>query len=335
LKSSAYKLKTAVKTATLLIISLTFLLMLPSCNAEPVTAGSDSTSDVLTPSLRIVTSIIPTGEFIKKIGSERVEVTVMVPEGADPHIYEPSPGQLKALSGAQMYAKLGSGLEFEIAWMDKLISVNPGIFVLDLSKGIDPIYDSEEKSIRENNPAGNENKQPVDQAEKDSQNNFKKGADPHIWLSIKNTEIIAENIFHALAETDSEGESYYSSNLASFIKELEALDSKIKSGLAGKINKKFIVYHPAWEYFAKDYGLTQITVEVQGKEPTGKEISSVISFAIENNIKVIFASPQFNPKSAEVIAKEIGGVVVFIDPLAPDYMKNMEIILESFQQYLQ
>jgi len=309
--------KSAVFIAWAVILMLV-LIQLLSCSPKkirpPDTASNNNGSAKV---MKIVTSIIPAGEFIEKIGADRVEVTVMVPQGTDPHTYEPSPGQLKALSGAIMYAKMGSGLEFELAWLDNLVAVNPDIYMLDLSEGVTLIYSDE-----------------VDENHKDNLSSGT-GADPHIWLSPQNVKIIAGNICRALSVLDSDGREFYSKNLDIFTAGLDELDLKIKNGLSDKTNKKFIVYHPAWAYFARDYGLVQVTVEQQGKEPTAREIASVIALAKENGIKVIFASPQFNPKSAEVIAAEIGGTVIFIDPLGPDYMQNMEIVLESMKKYLQ
>jgi zinc transport system substrate-binding protein len=299
-------------------ILILVIIQLLSCSPQKIqTRDTASNNNGSANVIKIVTSIIPVKEFIEKIGKDRVEITVMVPQGADPHTYEPSPGQLKALSGAVMYAKTGSGLEFELAWLDKLVSVNPDVYMLDLSEGITLIYSGEVGAEHKDNHSG------------------KTGADPHIWLSPQNVKIIAANICRALSELDSESREFYSKNLDIFTAGLDELDLKIRNGLIDKKNKKFIVYHPAWAYFAKDYGLVQVPVEEQGKEPTAREIASVIELAKENGIKVIFASPQFNPKNAEVIAAEIGGTVVFIDPLGPDYMQNMEIVLESMEKYLQ
>jgi len=325
------------------VILMLVMIQLISCSPQKLQPlDTESYKNGSTNVIKIVTSIIPAEEFIKKIGADRVEVTVMVPQGADPHTYEPSPGQLKALSGATIYAKLGSGLEFELAWLDKLVSVNPDIYMLDLSEGVTPIFGHEahenhKDDYSEVSSGGSMTGSSLsdNHAENEKEGSFKKGADPHIWLSPQNVKIIAGNIFRALSVADSEEKEFYGKNLEVFTAELDELDLKIKNGLSNKTNKKFIVYHPAWAYFAKDYGLVQISVEQQGKEPTAREIASVIELAKENGIKVIFASPQFNPKSAEVIAAEIGGTVVFIDPLGPDYMQNMEIVLESMKKYLQ
>ena len=243
----------------------------------------------------VVVSILPQAEFVERIGGNKVQVTVMVPPGASPHTYEPIPSQLKEVSKAKMYAKVGSGIEFELAWMDKIISVNKEMLIVDCSKGIELIDN-----------------------------------DPHIWLSPKNAKIMVENIYQGLVQVDPANQEYYARNKEKYLQELDKLDNEIARALSGKKNRKIMVYHPAWTYFARDYGLEQIPIEKEGKEPTPQGIASLIKQARENNITVIFASPQFNTKTADVIAKEIDGRVVLISPLEKNYLENMRKVAEVF-----
>jgi len=242
----------------------------------------------------VVVTIPPQAEFVKRVGGEKVAVITMVPQWANPHTYEPTPAQLMNVSKAKMYAKMGSGIEFEIAWMDKIKSINENMLIVDCSKGIELLKEDGK-------------------------------ADPHIWLSPKNAKIIVENIFKGFVQIDPANSTYYEQNKEAYLRELDALDKEI-SQILSKTSKtsahKFIVYHPAWSYFARDYGLEQISVEEGGKEPTPKRIASITEEAKRNNITKIFASPQFKDK-AEVIAKEIGGKVVEINPLAENYIENM------------
>ncbi len=247
----------------------------------------------------VVVSILPQAEFVEKIGGDKVQVTVMVPPGASPHTYEPTPSQLKEVSRAKIYVKVGSGVEFELAWMDKIISVNEGMFVADCSRSIGLI----EKG---------------------------RGVDPHIWLSPRNAKVMVENIYQGLIQIDPANQEYYVKNKEKYLQELDELDKEIIQALSGKKNKKIMVYHPAWAYFCRDYGLEQIPIEKEGKEPTPQGVASLIKQAKENNIRVIFASPQFSTKSAETIAKEIGGEVVLISPLEKNYLENMRKIAEAF-----
>jgi zinc transport system substrate-binding protein len=264
----------------------------------------------------VVVTILPQADFVENVGGEKVDVTVMVPPGADPHTYEPTPSQLVKVSKAKMYAKVGSGIEFELAWMDKIIEQNKAMLVVDCSKGIQ-MMEMEEHHDDED----------------DSEHH--QGEDPHIWLSPKNAKLMVENICSGLAQVDPQNEAYYTRNRDEYLAKLDALDKDIQEGLSGLKNRRFIVLHPAWGYFARDYNLEQIPIEIGGKEPSAKDVANLIQRAEEQNIKIIFASPEFNPRSAEVIAKEIGGRVVFIDPLAKDYIKNMRLVLDEFVQVME
>jgi zinc transport system substrate-binding protein len=257
----------------------------------------------------VVVTILPQAEFVEKVGGDKVNVTVMVPPGAEPHTYEPTPSQMTAVSRAKMYAEVGSGIGFELAWMGKLIEQNKGILVVDCSKGI---------ALQEMT-APDEDVEPG-------------GMDPHIWMSPVNAETMVQNICDGLVQIDPANKAYYEENRDAYLQELTQLDQDIRNGLSGVVNRRFIVDHPAFGYFAKEYNLTMISIEVEGKEPTPAGITHLIDQAKEYNIKVIFVSPQFNQQSAEVIASAIGGEVVSIDPLAKDYITNMRLILDRLVQ---
>jgi zinc transport system substrate-binding protein len=299
----------AFKFLLFLLILLITLSGVFSCSS-----GNEVQKDQEKGELNIIVSILPQSEFAEKIGGDKVNVTVMVPPGADPHIYEAKPDQLRAVSNAALYMKLGSGLEFELAWMDKISGINRNMSVIDCSRGIDLIKGNSEETGS--------------------------GTDPHIWLSPGNVKIIIENMFQGIVDIDTLNNNalnkqYYESNKENYLQEINNLDKEITRILSTKKNKNFMVYHPAWTYFAKDYGLVQIPIEIEGKEPTPRGLEYLIKQAKENNIKVIFASPQFSTKSAEVIAKEIGGTVILIDPLEKDYIKNMEKVAKIFDKYME
>lgn len=257
----------------------------------------------------IVVTILPQAEFTEKIGGDKVQVIVMVPPGASPHTYEPTPNQLTQVSNAAIYFQVGSGIEFERAWANKIIDMNKDMTVIDCSEGIELIRADEEEHDHEEHHKGN---------------------DPHVWLSPKNAVIMVENIYEGLIEIDPENKEYYTKNKDAYIQELNELDEEIVEALSEKENRKIMVYHPSWAYFCKTYGLEQIPIEKEGKELTPQGIAAVIQQAEDNHIKVIFASPQFNTESAHVIAQEIGGTVVLIDPLEKDYIENMRKVAEAF-----
>ncbi len=248
----------------------------------------------------VVVTIPPQAEFVEKIGGDLVEVEVMVPPGASPHTYDPLPSQLSDVGRARMYAKVGSGVDFELSWFSKLQEINKDMFVVDCSKGIELI-----------------------------------GNDPHIWTSPKNAQIMVENIYEGLVEIDPVNQEYYQRNKENYLSVLDGLDADISDALAqktNKINRKIIVYHPAWTYFCRDYGLEQIPIEEGGKEPTPRGLINLVNQAKADNITIIFASPQFNTDSAEAIAREINGVVVLIDPLKKEYVDNIQKVAGAFAE---
>ncbi len=256
-----------------------------------VLASQPSTSQETDGKIRVIVTILPQAEFVEKIGGEKVQVIVMIPPGASPHTYEPTPRQLIEVSKAKIYFQVGSGVDFELAFMNKIIEVNSEMLVVNCSKGI-KIMDR----------------------------------DPHVWLSPRNVKKMVKNIYNALVQVDPENENYYHENLESYLKELENLDRDIRE-ILGKVTKRcFMVYHPAWGYFARDYNLTQIPVEREGKEPTARGLMALIDQARRLNMKVIFVSPQFDKKKAETIAENIHGRIVFLDPLAKDYVENMRSV---------
>ncbi len=276
--------------------------------------------------ITVAVSIPPQAEFVERIGGDRVRVLVMVPPGANPHTYEPAPHQLVELSEAALYIKVGSGIEFELVWLDRIVSMNREMLVVDASEGIKPgaaeiaggDYASDDTRNRAApEPTGGDH-QPAHSE-----------IDTHIWVSPRNAMIMVENTCRGLIAVDPEHREYYTARLDEYRKELAELDRSIERLFAGKTNRKFIVYHPAWGYLARDYGLEQVSVEAEGKEPTARGMKHVIDQARRLGIRAVFVSPQFNTKSAEVIAREIGGDAVHADPLAPDYIENIRAVTEA------
>lgn len=258
----------------------------------------------------VVVTVLPQAEFVESVGGEKVSVTVMVPPGASPHTYEPKPVQMAALAEAEMYAKVGSGVEFELVWLDKLIAANKEMIVVDCSKGVE---------LQEAEPDG----------EHEGEHENHSRMDPHIWMSPLNAQIMVRNICNGLIEVDPESRSYYEQNRDDYLQQLTEIDRKMRDGLAEVKNRRFMVYHPAFGYFASEYNLEMIAIEEEGKEPTAAGLVRLIEKAKAYDIRVIFAEPQFNPKSAEVIAEAIGGKVVLIDSLARDYIDNLRLILRE------
>jgi zinc transport system substrate-binding protein len=243
--------------------------------------------------VQVVVAIQPQAYFVETLGGDRVQVMVMIPPGANPATYEPAPAQLRALAGADLYLGI-SPLPFEQAWRERLLSVNPVYY--DSAEGIE-----------------------LD------------GGDPHIWLSPSLVTQQAKNITAALCEVDEQAADYYQERLEAFLAELSALDQELAESLAGLAGTRFLVYHPAWHYLAREYGLEQVAIEVEGNEPGAGQLAELIEQARAENVRVLFVSPQHSQRSARMIAEEIGAQVVEIDPLARDWAGNLHHVAAAFQ----
>ncbi|MGL6139130.1 MAG: metal ABC transporter solute-binding protein, Zn/Mn family [Planktothrix sp.] len=279
-------------------------------NSAPTT---QTTSEIPNHTVDITVSIMPQKYFVEKIGGKNVRVNVMVPPGVDLHNYEPKPQQLQSLNDAKAY--IITGIAFETAWIDRIKSANQKMLVIDSTQGIERIPMIEHDHHGENHQA-------------------EETLDPHIWLSPKLVKIQAQNIYDGLVKIDPKRQVEYQSNLNQFITELDQLDQQISQKLAPLKNRKFIIFHPAWGYFAKDYNLEQESIEVGGQEPSAAELANLISQAKQENIKVIFAQPEFNPSSAETIAKEIGGKVIFVSDLEANWSNNLLQVSDLLSQTL-
>jgi zinc transport system substrate-binding protein len=306
-----------MKKLTMALITLLLLgvVLISGCVDEQ--SSSETTSDSNDNSIIVGVSILPQQEFVEKIAGDNVEVVVMVPPGADPHSYEPTPSQLTALSKAKMYAMVGSGITVEDTMMDKLEDLNPDMQIIDCSEGITLI--KMEAHVHE-----------ADEEDHEEES----GLDPHIWTSPDNVGIMVENIYQGLVDVDPDNQETYLENKNAYLAELNELDEQIQNTLEGKEGSSFMVYHPAWGYFANHYAITQVPVEIEGKEPSVQDMQNIIDEANEEGIKVIFVQSGFSTVSAEAIADEIGGEVVEIDPLAKDYIDNLAKVAEAFEKGL-
>jgi zinc transport system substrate-binding protein len=246
----------------------------------------------------VAVSIVPQQYFVERVGGDRVKVSVMVPPGFSPATYEPKPSQIRELGQAQIYIRIR--VPFEEGWMNRIAGANENMLIVDQSEGIQRIG----------------------------------GTDPHIWLSPPLVKIQVRTIYDGLVAVDPDSESFYRSNLKAFLADLDELDATMRETLSGLRSRKFMVFHPSWSYFAQDYGLEMIPVEIEGSEPSAAEMTELIRAARENSIKVIFAQPEFSTQSAETIAREIGGQVLLISPLAPDWLNNLERVADTFATVL-
>lgn len=249
----------------------------------------------------IIVSIEPLKFFTEAITKDNFNIVSMVPKGSSPETYDPTPTQYTLLSKSTAYFRIGY-LGFEINWMEKLKENFPNLAFINTSTGIDFIYEEQT----------------------DHGDHFHQGGiEPHIWNSTKNAKIIATNILHAVLELDKNKKEEYLKNYNALIQLIDATNENILEILHTNKTKGFMIYHPTLSYFARDYGLTQISIEKDGKEPTLAHLKEIIKKSIQLNIRTIFIQPEFDKKNAEVIAAETGCQIITIDPLSYQWSKEM------------
>lgn len=259
--------------------------------------------------INVVVSILPQKQFVEKIGGKKVNVTVLIPPGFSPATYEPTPEQIKAVSQADVYFRIGI-IGFEQTQLDKLTSVNPEMKVIDTSENM---------SYRQLEAHSHEEKEPEDHDDEE-------GSDPHVWLSPKLVISQAEVIRDTLADLYPQDKKSFEAGFLAFQSELQQLDSDLAIAFAPIKGKTMLVFHPAFGYLADEYGFHQEHFEIEGKEPTISQINNIANMAKREGVKVIFVQKQFSQSSAQALAQEIDGSVVQIDPLDPDYISNMRHI---------
>lgn len=258
--------------------------------------------------LRVVVSIQPQVYFVKQLGGDLVNVTCLLPAGAFHGMYEPTAAQMKELSQAALYVR--SMLEHELAWWDKIQALNPRMTVVDATQGVELIE-------------GHEHHHGEADADAQHDGEAEHGKDLHIWLSPRNAKIQAENIYQGLIAADPANRETYTANRDALLQKIDALDMEIQGKLANLKTRTFMVFHPAWGYFANDYKLEQIPIEVEGKEPSAAEMAQFITVAKDEQVKVIFVQPQTSRRTADIIAKQVGATVELLDPMAEDWLENL------------
>lgn len=301
------KTNRSIRIFSLLAISLLLITpVLAACQSTTAAPAEEPGA------LSVIVSILPQSYFAERIGGDWVSVSVMVGPGQEPHTYEPTPDQMKAISRAAAFFSIG--VEYEDAWLPRFTDANPQMMVFDTSAGIQRIP-MPTSVIDIGAP-----KETSHQGE----------TDPHIWLAPDNAKIIAENMLKALIELAPQHETDFRTNYENLIADIESLNAQIEGILAGDQQRTFMVFHPAWGYFAKQYDLQQVAVQVGGQDPSASELADLITIAKKQQIKVLFIQPTFNTASADAIAQEIGGKVAIADPLAQDWLVNLRNVAEAF-----
>ena len=255
--------------------------------------------------VQVFVSVAPLKYFVERIGGELVDVEVMLESGHSPVTYEPTPRQMVVLSEADVFVRVG--VPFEVSWISKLREINPEMTIVDCRKGITLLPIPYKTLGIGGGDYGHDHA----------------AGDPHIWLDPSLVKHIIQTIRDQLIRIDESNRTVYEENTERFHRELDHLDHEIRHLMASIDNPKFLVFHPAWGYFARAYGLEQVSVEHEGKEPGPSTLATLISTIKKLDIGTVFVQRQFSTQMMTALAAEIDAKVTVLDPLAEDYMANL------------
>jgi zinc transport system substrate-binding protein len=290
----------------------------------------------------VVASIIPLGDFCRRLGGERVEVQVLIPPGASPHVFEPPPSVIAKASQARVFVYIGLGLE---PWAEKLLSSRGtrGLAVVEAARGIPLLREVAGHHHPGEAPDTEKEAQPQGQGRgKDGGAEIEAhgSANPHIWMDPVLVQEICRRLTAALIQVDPEHRLLYEANLQEYLKELEELHRQIKERVDTWRIREYVCFHPAYTYFARRYNLREVgVIEVApGREPTPRHLQEMVASIRRYGIRVVFAEPQFSPRVAQVIAQEAGVKVLTLDPIGgrppygSDYLKLMRYNLAVLEE---
>jgi zinc transport system substrate-binding protein len=295
-----------------LIVALPALLALAACRSVPASPGMPGG-----PRLRVAVSVPPQAYFVERIGGRRVAVEVMVPPGFSHVDYPLTPRQMAALSATDIYIKVGHpSFDYERHYIDPFLERMPRVRIVDMSQGMRFLPGDESLERDHHLPDHHDHGD----------------GDPHVWVAPETVAVAAGNIAQALEAADPAGAPLYRANLHSFLEEIDRLDREIRAELAAAPVRKFIVYHPGWGYFARQYGLEQIAIEAEGKEPGAAQMIELIDRARREGVRLVFIEGGFPRRSAQVIADAVDGQVVLADPQQKDWPDNLRRVAAAFRR---
>ena len=271
-----------------------FFTVLTALLIAACTGGSPSDKRIIT------VTIEPLRYFTEQIAGDKFTVKTMVPRGGNPETYEPTARQMVDLSASDLYIKVGN-IGFERTWMKRLEANAPHTIIINSSDGIT------------------------------SSDNSMYIHDPHTWMSTANAMYIARNIYKALAEIDSKDSLYFKKNLERLMGKIEAVDTQIREEITKDKSTTFLIYHPALTYFAQEYGLRQLSIEEDGREPSAVQLQQIINAARQNHVNVIFVQREFDSRNTDIVARSTGAEKVEINPLSYDWDKEMVKIAQSLK----
>ena len=293
----------------LTLLALLYGLLAPALADD---AADNTAADQAREKINVFVSIAPQRDFVEQVGGDRVNVHVMVGPGQSPELFEPTPRQMALLAATDLYFSIG--MPFETSWLPAVRRNNPDLKIVACC--------AELARLAGHGHGGH------------GHGGGDSGMDPHVWTDPNNVIAIAGLIAEALAAHDAAHARDYRRAERAFSEQLRALDSLITARTAALKNRVLIVAHPSWGYFAERYGLSQRSIEQDGKEIQGRSLAELIEFARQRNIRAVFTQPQFNDRAARAIAAEIGATVYELDPLAGGYIENMRAVTDQIARGL-
>ena len=259
----------------------------------------------------VTVSILPQKYFVDQIAGNLLQVNVLVPPGSSPHNYSILPSQMKDMAKSKVWLQIGL-LTFEDALKEKLADINKDLAIVNCSEGIDLIAGSG-----------------CDEEGHDHEHAHNEAYDPHIWIAPAESKIIAQNTLNALKAGFPQHSTIFDSNYKRFFSRIDSISALIGIKLAPLKNRNILIFHPALAYYARQFGLKQIALELDGKEPSPRHMKYIVDLAREQNIRIMFIQKEFDAENALQLSREIGGEVVVIDPLDYDWEKQLQDITDK------
>ncbi|RAX57590.1 hypothetical protein CCZ01_05465 [Helicobacter monodelphidis] len=234
--------------------------------------------------------------WTKKIVQDKVKLTSLIQSGYDAHTYEPKPIIMQEMADSPLF--LAIGVEFERIWLKRFSSNNPQMKIVKTQSGVRKI--------------GNH-----------QHGHGHSTYDPHIWLNVQNVKMIAQNSLMAIIQIDPQNKDFYLNNYKILEKELDMLYTQLQAQLTPVKRRTFMVLHPSWGYFAAEFGFTQLPIEIDGREPRGKELNRILKIARQEKITLIVTQKGYSDRVARQIAQDLKIGVVELDPLGGEWEQNM------------
>jgi zinc transport system substrate-binding protein len=288
------------------IVSI-FVVLLFACSA-----GNKKTTSDQKPVVSV--SILPQKFFVEQIAGDFLQVNVILPPGSGPEEFEPTPRQTQDVTNSTFYFFIGH-LGFEKTWVKKVAEVSTSVKFVSCSKGIDLLEDG-----------------CTHHEESDGEHIH--GTDPHIWTSPENVKTMSRTICSELSNAYPDNKETFEKNLNLFISKIDSLDNHIRQIFNDSIKSSFMIFHPSLGYFARDYHLTQHSIEFDGKSPSTAHIKKMVDTARSEKINTVFIQSQFESSKAEVIAKEVGAKIVPVDNLSENWLDEMYSLAQKMKEAL-